>query len=61
MIKRLFFLIFFIISSCGYPDIDSVPKFKELNLTEEELFDLCQLTSADNNEIETCIKEKKQN
>ena len=45
--------------SCGYPDIDSVPSFKELKLSDEELFDLCQLSSSDKSEIDNCIKEKK--
>ena len=44
--------------SCGYPDIDSVPSFNELKLSDEELFDLCQLSSSDKNEIDNCIKEK---
>ena len=52
-----FFL--FLLFSCNYPDIDSVPNFKELKLTEEELFDLCQLSSTDKKEIDNCIKEKK--
>ena len=30
---------------CSYPDIDSVPDFKDVKLTKEELFDLCQLSS----------------
>ena len=58
------FLLIFILSflvSCGYPDIDSVPNFKELKLSEEELFDLCQLSSSDKSEIDNCIKEKQTN
>ena len=58
------FVIFFILLlliSCGYPDIDSVPSFKELKLSEEELFDLCQLSSSDKSEIDNCIKEKQTN
>ena len=57
-------IIFLILSllvslvSCGYPDIDSVPSFKELKLNEEELFDLCELSSSDKSEIDNCIKEK---
>ena len=54
--KYLILLILFYISSCGYPDIDSVPNFNELKLTDEELFDLCQLSSNDKKEIENCIK-----
>tara|TARA_B100000029_G_C17424435_1_gene905522 strand:- start:509 stop:682 length:174 start_codon:yes stop_codon:yes gene_type:complete len=55
------FLIYFLIIgvySCGYPDIDSVPSFKNISLTEEELFDLCQLSSNDKSEIDNCIKKK---
>ena len=57
-------IIFLILSllvplvSCGYPDIDSVPSFNELKLSDEELFDLCQLSSSDKSEIDNCIKEK---
>ena len=56
----IFFLLFYI-TSCGYPDIDSVPNFNELKLNDEELFDLCQLSSTDKSEIDNCIKEKKNN
>ena len=56
--RIILFFILFLLSSCGYPDIDSVPTFKELELTEEELFDLCQLSSTDKSEIDSCIKEK---
>lgn len=58
------FIIFFkllLLISCGYPDIDSVPSFKELKLSDEELFDLCQLSSSDKSEIDNCIKEKQTN
>ena len=53
----LFFILFFLFS-CGYPDIDSVPSFKQVDLSEEELFDLCQLSSTDRSEIDTCVNEK---
>ena len=58
-ILTIFFLFF--LFSCGYPDIDSVPSFKELKITDEELFDLCQLSSNDKSEIDNCIKEKLDN
>ena len=48
-------LIFFI-TSCSYPDIDSVPNFKDIKLTKEELFDLCQLSSDVKSDIDKCIK-----
>ena len=56
--RIIFYFTLFLLISCGYPDIDSVPSFKELNLSEEELFDLCQLNSADKSEFDNCIKEK---
>ena len=56
-------ILFFIslVASCGYPDIDTVPSFKDLKLSHEELFDLCQLNSTDKSEIDNCIKEKQTN
>ena len=47
--------------SCSYPDIDSVPNFKDLKLSEQELFDLCELSSNDKNELDTCIENKRNN
>ena len=59
---RIIILFFFLfLASCGYPDIDSVPSFKELKLSDEELFDLCQLSSSDKSEIDNCINEKQSN
>ena len=54
--RILIFFILLLLISCGYPDIDSVPSFKELKLSDEELFDLCQLSSSDKSEIDNCIK-----
>ena len=57
--RIILYFALFILVSCGYPDIDSVPSFKNLKFTDEELFGLCQLSSTDKSEIEKCIKEKK--
>ena len=59
--RFIIILILLILFSCGYPDIDSVPSFKDLKISDEELFDLCQLSSSDKSEIENCINEKKTN
>ena len=59
--KLFIFLILITLFSCSYPDIDSVPDFNDLNLSKEELFDLCQLSSNDKKDIDTCIKEKLNN
>ena len=55
--KYFFLIIFFCTLSCGYPDIDSVPKFESTIITEEELEDLCYLNNTDIKEIEECIKD----
>ena len=59
--KIIIFLILLFLVSCGYPDIDSVPSFRELKPTDEELFDLCQLNSTDKSVIDNCIREKQTN
>ena len=59
--KFIIIFILLILSSCGYPDIDTVPNFKTLDLTEDELFDLCELSSNDKKESENCIKENNLN
>ena len=57
--KILFNLIFiFFLTSCSYPDIDSVPDFKNVKLTKDELFDLCQLSSNVKSDFDKCIQEK---
>ena len=59
--RIIFYFTFFLLASCGYPDIDSVPSFKDLKISDEELFDLCQLNSTDKSEFDNCIKEKQTN
>ena len=59
--RIIIFFILLLLVSCGYPDIDSVPSFKELKLSDEELFDLCQLSSNDKSQIDNCIREKQTN
>ena len=59
--RIIIFLILLLLFACGYPDIDSVPSFKDLKLSDQELIDLCQLSSTDKSEIDNCIKENKTN
>ena len=54
--KYFFISIFLFTLSCGYPDIDSVPKFESTIITKKELEDLCYLSNTDIKEIEECIK-----
>ena len=45
--KNLYLIFFLLLLSCGYPDIDSVPDFKNIKLTDEELLDLCNIKTSD--------------
>ena len=60
MIKNftVFFLSFFIVS-CGYPDIDNVPDFKDTKLNNEELIEYCSISNTDKKNIDKCINEYK--
>ena len=59
--KIIILLTLFYLFSCNYPDVDTVPTFENIELSKDELFDLCQLLSNDNSEIDNCIKEKQTN
>ena len=59
--KIIIFFILFFLTSCSYPDIDSVPEFNDVKLTVDELYDLCELSAADKSEIDTCLNEKLKN
>ena len=53
------FLLFFSIVSCGYPDIDTVPDFKDAKLTDEELLEYCSISNTDKKDIDKCINDYK--
>ena len=55
---KLFLIFFFLLLSCGYPDIDSVPEFKDVNITEEEAIDLCKINNSGNEQITECLMNK---
>ena len=50
----IIFLYFLI--SCGYPDLDSKPKFSKLKLSKEESIDLCKISNSDNTELQECLE-----
>ena len=50
-------ILLFILFSCGYPDIESVPDFKNIKLTDEELLDLCNNKTSDKYISDKNIKE----
>ena len=53
----LFFLITF--TSCGYPDIDSVPDFNDIKLTNEEILDYCSNINSNKKDMDKCINDYK--
>ena len=53
------FLLSLIIVSCGYPDIDNVPDFKDAKLTDKELLDYCSISHTDKKDIDKCINDYK--
>lgn len=59
--KIFFLFVIFFFASCSYPDIDSVPDFNDIKLTEDELYDLCELSLIEKNQIEACVKEMLKN
>ena len=60
---KLIYTFFFLglLSSCGYPDIDSVPDFNDLLLTDEEISDYCSNTNSVKKNIDKCINDYKSN
>ena len=53
--KNPYIFFFFILLSCAYHDIDSVPDFEDLVITKEESIDLCKLTNTDNKSLSNCL------
>ena len=53
---KLFLIFLFLLVSCAYPDIDTVPDFKDVIITEEESIDLCKINNSDNEQITQCLE-----
>ena len=53
-VKNLYLILFLLLLSCGYPDIDNVPDFKNIKLTDQELLDLCNIKTSDKYKTELC-------
>lgn len=47
MIKYIL-ILFFILNSCAYPDIDSVPEFDNMYISIQDSIELCKLSNSDN-------------
>jgi len=57
--RYIYLILFFLLLSCSYPDIDSMPDFKNLDLSKEESIDLCKLINTDNKDLSDCLKKIK--
>ena len=53
--KFLIFLFIIFIFSCQYPDIDNVPDFNNVSLSDEERMDYCSNLDTDQINLEKCI------
>ena len=53
---KLCVIFLLLLLSCGYPDIDTVPDFKDVNITDKEAIDLCKITNSDNEQMTSCIE-----
>ena len=56
---KLIFLIIltFLPISCGYPDIDSVPKFNDLLSTDQEILEYCSNINSSKKNIDICVND----
>lgn len=52
-------IFFILLISCGYPDVDSTPDFKKVNLTDDEIIDYCSNLNSDKKKIDKCINDYK--
>ena len=53
----ILFSIIFILYACGYPDVDSVPKFKNMNISMQDSIELCKITKSDIKTDSSCYEE----
>ena len=42
---KLFLISLLFLLSCGYPDIDTVPDFKDVIITEEDSIEFCKMNN----------------
>ena len=59
MSNKFINIIFLLIISCSYPDIDSVPDFRSLNISMQDSIDLCKISNFDKENKEDCYEDLK--
>ena len=52
---KFFIILLFFLSSCSYPDIDTVPNFNNMYMTMQDAIELCKISNSDNGQIATCF------
>ena len=52
---RFFIILLLCLSSCSYPDIDTVPNFNNMKMTMQDAIELCKISNSDNGQIATCF------
>ena len=57
MINLIYLIIFIILASCSYPDIDSVPKFDNMQVSIQDSIDICKLGKSENESFADCFDE----
>ena len=57
MNNLIYLIIFILIASCSYPDIDTVPKFDNMQISLRDFIDVCKLGKAPDEDFSDCFKE----
>ena len=56
MSNKFIIVVFFFLFSCNYPDIDSVPDFKTINISIQESIELCKISNSGKENKQDCYK-----
>ena len=54
-----YYLLLIFLISCGYPDVDDVPNFKDIDLSVQEINDYCESLHSIEENIDKCVNDYK--
>ena len=57
VINLAYLIIFILLVSCSYPDIDTVPKFDNMQISIQDSIDVCMLGKDVNEDFSDCFIE----
>ncbi len=57
MINLIYLTIFILLASCGYPDIDTIPKFNNMQISIQDSIDICKLGKSEYEDFSDCFDE----